>query len=148
MKITWFSILTIIAITCPASGAGDKHRPNILFVLADDWGYGDASVYGKEWFRTPAIDRVAREGLRFDNAYTPNAKCAPSRASILTGRNPWQLKEAGNHGGTFPLEFKTFTEALDQYGYYVGMTGKGWAPGVARDADGKPRRARVQDPRQ
>ena len=139
MKITWFSILTIIAITCPASGAGDKHRPNILFVLADDWGYGDASVYGKEWIRTPAIDRVAREGLRFDNAYTPNAKCAPSRASILTGRNPWQLKEAGNHGGTFPLEFKTFAEALDQYGYYVGMTGKGWAPGVARDADGKPR---------
>ena len=139
MKIPWNSVFTIIAVTCPVSGAGEDQRPNILFVLADDWGYGDASVYGKDWIQTPAIDRVAREGLRFDNAYTPNAKCAPSRASILTGRNSWQLKEAGNHGGTFPLEFKTFTEALDQYGYRVGMTGKGWAPGVALDAVGNPR---------
>ena len=137
MKITWFSILTII--TCPVSGARENQRPNILFVLADDWGYGDASVYGKDWIQTPAIDRVAGEGLRFDNAYTPNAKCAPSRAPILTGRNPWQLKEAGNHSGTFPLEFKTFTEALDQYGYHVGITGKGWAPGTALDATGKSR---------
>ena len=139
MKAILPSIALAISSTCPVSGAGESQRPNILFVLADDWGYGDANVYGKEWIRTPAIDRVAREGLRFDNAYTPNAKCAPSRASILAGRNPWQLKEAGNHGGFFPLEFKTFTEALDQYGYYVGITGKGWGPGVALDADGKPR---------
>ena len=139
MKAILSSIALAISSTCPVSGAGENQRPNILFVLADDWGYGDASVYGKDWIQTPAIDRLAREGLRFDNAYTPNAKCAPSRASILTGRNPWQLKEAGNHGGTFPLEFKTFTEALDQYGYYVGITGKGWAPGVALNADGKPR---------
>ncbi len=139
MKTLSSSILLSVLCACIAPQALAKNRPNILFVIADDWGYGDASVYGKEWIRTPAIDRVAREGLRFDNAYTPNAKCAPSRASILTGRNPWQLKEAGNHGGTFPLEFKTFTEALDQYGYYVGITGKGWGPGVALDAGGKPR---------
>lgn len=139
MNIPWFSILTIIASTCPVSGAGKNQRPNILFVIADDWGYGDAGVYGKDWIQTPAIDRVAREGLLFNNAYTPNAKCAPSRASILTGRNPWQLKEAGNHGGFFPLEFKTFPEVLGKQGYFVGMTGKGWAPGTALDATGKSR---------
>lgn len=114
-------------------------RPNILFVLADDWGCGDAGAYGRTWIHTPAFDRVAREGLLFENAYTPNAKCAPSRACMLTGRNPWQLKEAGNHGGFFPLEFRAYTEALEQGGYFVGMTGKGWAPGIAVDANGATR---------
>jgi N-sulfoglucosamine sulfohydrolase len=140
MKAILSSIALAISITCPVSGAGESQRPNILFVLADDWGYGDASVYGKDWIQTPAIDRLAREGLRFDNAYTPNAKCAPSRASILTGRNPWQLKEAGNHGGTFPLEFKTYPESLEKHGYFAGLTHKGWAPGIALDASGQPRR--------
>lgn len=115
------------------------NRPNILFVLADDWGCGDAGAYGRTWIQTPAFDRVAQDGLRFDQAYTPNAKCAPSRACLLTGRNSWQLKEAGNHGGFFPLEFTTYVEALGQHGYFVGMTGKGWAPGVALDAKGKTR---------
>ena len=83
-------------------------------------GCGDASAYGRTWIQTPAFDRVARDGLRFDNAYTPNAKCAPSRACILAGRNSWQLKEAGNHGGFFPLEYMTYTEALEKKGYFVG----------------------------
>src|SRR5690606_31752618 len=66
-------------------------------------------------------------------------KCAPSRASILTGRNPWQLEEAGNHNPYFPAKFTTIMEALGQHGYHVGYTGKGWAPGVAVDKDGEPR---------
>ena len=126
-----------VAITCAPSITVAANRPNILVVLADDWGRGDAGVYGRTWIQTPAFDRLANEGLRFDNAYTPNAKCAPSRAAILTGRNSWQLKEAGNHAGYFPLEFKTYPEVLGKHGYFVGMTGKGWAPGTARDADGK-----------
>ncbi|MCX6896919.1 MAG: sulfatase, partial [Verrucomicrobia bacterium] len=81
--------------------------------------------------------RLAREGLLFVNAYTPNAKCAPSRACILTGRNSWQLKAAGNHVAFFPLEFKSYVEALGSNGYFIGMTAKGWAPGVATNATGK-----------
>ena len=127
----------IILATASICAAAD--RPNILFVLADDWGWGDAGAYGRTWIKTPAFDRMTREGLRFDNAYTPNAKCAPSRSSILTGRNSWQLKEAGNHGGFFPLEFKTYPEVLGRHEYFVGMTGKGWAPGTALDAGGNPR---------
>jgi N-sulfoglucosamine sulfohydrolase len=88
----------------------------------------------------PAFDRVARDGLLFNRCYTPNAKCAPSRASILTGRNSWQLKEAGNHGGFFPPEFKVFTDVLETNGWHCGLTAKGWAPGVALQADGSPRR--------
>ncbi len=133
------SLLFAFAAVCSAFGASGENRPNILFVIADDWGYQDAGILGRTWIKTPSFDRVAREGLLFANAYTPNAKCAPSRACVLTGRNSWQLKEAGNHGGFFPLEFRVYTEALAEHGYFVGMTGKGWAPGTAVDANGKPR---------
>ena len=117
-----------------ASVAADKvlaaPPPNILFAIADDWGV-HGGAYGTKWVKTPALDRVARQGILFTHAYTPNAKCAPSRACILTGRNSWQLKAAANHICYFPPEFKTFVEALGEQGYAVGMTGKGWAPGVA-----------------
>jgi arylsulfatase A-like enzyme len=136
MKALLTGIALALASIC---NAADAPRPNILFIIADDWGLGDAGAYGSKWIKTPAFDRLTRDGLRFDNAYTPNAKCAPSRATILTGRNPWQLKEAGNHGGFFPLEFKTYPEALALHGYFIGFTGKGWAPGTALDAQGKPR---------
>lgn len=72
-------------------------------------------------------------------AYTPNAKCAPSRASILTGRNSWQLEEAANHSPHFPAKFKTYVEALTEHGYHAGYTAKGWAPGNPGEADGKKR---------
>jgi len=119
--------------------AAESRSPNILFALADDWSYPHAGAYGCKWVKTPAFDRVAHEGVLFTNTYTPNAKCAPSRACIVTGRNPWQLKAACNHVCFFPPEFKTYVEALGGHGYFVGMTCKGWAPGVANDADGKPR---------
>jgi N-sulfoglucosamine sulfohydrolase len=107
--------------------------------MADDWGYGHASAYGCKWINTPAFDRVAKEGLLFTRAYTPNAKCAPSRACLLTGRNSWQLEAACNHICFFPPKFKTWAEALAEHGYFVGKTTKGWGPGVANDEAGKPR---------
>ena len=114
-------------------------RPNILFCIADDASYPHMGAYGCSWVTTPGFDRVAKEGLLFTRAYTPNAKCAPSRACILTGRNSWQLKEACNHWCFFPKEFTTYAEALAQNGYFVGKTGKGWAPGIAEDAQGNRR---------
>ncbi len=114
-------------------------RPNILFCIADDASYPHMGAYGCRWVKTPAFDRIAREGLLFNRAYTPNAKCAPSRSCILTGRNSWQLKAAANHWCFFPSEFKVFTEVLSEHGYFVGSTGKGWAPGVAKNKDGQRR---------
>src|SRR5687767_13281637 len=114
-------------------------RPNVLFVIADDWSFGHAGAYGARWVRTPAIDRVARDGVLFSRAYTPNAKCAPSRSILLTGRHSWQLEEAANHVPFFPAKYKTWVDALTENGYFAGMTGKGWGPGVANDAQGKPR---------
>ena len=112
--------------------------PNVLIAVADDWG-AHAGAYGTKWVRTPAFDRVAHEGLLFAHAYTPNAKCAPSRACLLTGRYSWQLKAAANHVCYFPPEFKSWPEALAEQGWFVGHTQKGWGPGVATNRAGAPR---------
>ena len=126
-------------MTAQASPAekAEKEPVNILFCIADDAGH--MSAYGTPWVHTPAFDRVAREGILFENAYTCNAKSAPSRAAIITGRNSWQLEEACNHWAEFPAQFKSYPEALAENGYYVGCTGKGWGPGVAKDENGKKR---------
>lgn len=116
----------------------ESARPNILLCVADDAGL-HAGAYGTDWVSTPTMDRLADHGLLFQRAYTPNSKCGPSRACILTGRNSWQLKEAGNHWASFPLEFKSVAEVLNENGYHVGYTGKGWLPGKAFDANGKRR---------
>jgi len=134
-------LITGMAAAVPAEiSAAESSRPNILFAIADDWSFGHAGVYGNRWVKTPGFDRVAKQGVLFTNAYTPNAKCAPSRACILTGRNSWQLKQAANHVCFFPAEFKSYAEALAEHGYSVAYTGKGWGPGVAKDEAGKPRR--------
>ncbi len=110
--------------------AADAPPPNILFIIFDDWnGSTHAGAYGCDWIKTPNFDRVAREGVLFKNAFTSNPKCSPCRASILTGRNTWQLNEAVSHGGYFPAGFETYPDLLEKSGYTVGLTGKGWGPG-------------------
>lgn len=115
-----------------------ENRPNILFAIADDWG-AHAGAYGTTWVKTPAFDRIAREGVLFTHAYTPVAKCAPSRAIVLTGRHAWQNEQAGNHMAFFPAKLKSWPEVLMDKGWHMGITGKGWGPGVANDKDGRPR---------
>ncbi len=122
-----------------AASESKKERPNILFCIADDASWAHLGAYGCSWVKTPAFDRVAREGVLFTNAYTPNAKCAPSRACILTGRNSWQLEAAANHWCYFPSKFRTYVEVLGEQGYHTGFTGKGWAPGIAGQIDGRAR---------
>jgi len=137
-----FFILSFILISCLTGcdqKGGQTDRPNILFAIADDASWKHFGAYGCNWVNTPAFDRVASEGLLFANAYTPNAKCAPSRACILTGRNSWQLEEAANHSPHFPAKFKTYAEALGEQGYWVGSVAKGWAPGDPGEINGKER---------
>ena len=131
-------ILTL-GVLLSAQTAAETTPPNILFAIADDLSFPHMGAYGTEWIQTPAFDRVAREGLLFNRCYTPNAKCAPSRACIVTGRNSWQLEEAANHWCYFPAKYPSYIEILARHGYTTGMTGKGWAPGVALDKNGKRR---------
>ena len=107
--------------------AKTEKRPNILFAIADDASHFGA--YGHEFVHTPNIDKIAAEGILFENAFTPSPKCAPSRACILTGRYPWQNEEACNHFCFFPNKFALLPDLLEQAGYFAGYTGKGWAPG-------------------
>ena len=132
MRKNLYCLVSLAVISFFSCNTPNKDcRPNILFVIADDQSFSHTSFSGSKWVQTPAFDRVAREGLYFTNAYTPNAKCAPSRAIILTGRNSWQLEAAANHWPFFPEKYQTFPEALANRGYFTGRTGKGWAPGIA-----------------
>ncbi|MCA9059632.1 MAG: sulfatase [Planctomycetaceae bacterium] len=131
--------LAFLSLMTSVAASDAPQRPNILFCIADDASWLHLGAYGCQWVSTPGFDRVARDGLLFQNCYTPNAKCAPSRACILTGRNSWQLEAACNHFPFFPPKFRTYAEVLGEHGYHVGCTAKGWAPGVAVDAAGKPR---------
>ncbi len=138
MKSKIFLVLLTFGLAGCMQPSTNNDKPNILFFIMDDASI-HMSAYGYDWCNTPAFDRLAENGILFSNAYTPNAKCAPSRSSIITGRNSWQLEEAANHIVNFPAKFKTFPEVLRENGYVTVKTGKGWAPGDPGMKDGKQR---------
>ena len=129
MKSRLILLIAALLSLAPAFAAEKAPRPNILFIIFDDWGWQHAGAYGCDWVKTPNFDRVAREGVLFKSAFTSNPKCSPCRATILTGRNSWQLEEAVCHGGIFPPKFSVYPDLLEKSGYVVGLTGKGWGPG-------------------
>ncbi|MBY5958876.1 sulfatase [Membranicola marinus] len=135
----WFLFCYFIVILTSAYSQKTPTRPNILICISDDQSFPHTSAYGTDWVNTPGFDRVAREGILFMNAYTPNAKCSPSRSCIITGRNSWQLEEAANHVPFFPEKYVTYAEALKEAGYRTGYTGKGWAPGDPGTMNGQRR---------
>ena len=122
-----FVLVLVLAIACCSSASAE--RPNILLCISDDQSFAHTGANGDPVVSTPAFDRIAREGLRFVNAYCDAPTCGPSRSAILTGQPIWRLKEAGNLHSTLPSEFITYTELLEEAGYFVGFTGKGWSPG-------------------
>lgn len=111
------------------SAATADSRPNILVAISDDQSYPHASAYGYQAISTPAFDRVAKSGVLFTNAFTPAPGCSPMRAAFLTGRNIWQIEHAGTHASSFPQKYEVYQDRLEATGYFVGFTGKGWAPG-------------------
>ena len=114
----------------PVTGpSGTVKPPNILFAISDDQSYPHASAYGYTAINTPAFDRVAREGVLFNNAFTASPGCSPSRAAILTGMNCWQIEQAGTHASSFPAEYTVYPDILEEAGYFTGYTRKGWGPG-------------------
>ena len=115
--------------SCESQNKKIKKSPNVLFAIADDQSYPHAGVYGFSEINTPGFDHVANSGVLFHNAFVAAPQCSPSRAAILTGKNIWELEEAGTHGSAFPNKFKVFTEELENHGYFVGFTGKPWGPG-------------------
>ncbi len=121
--------------------------PNVVFILADDLGYGDMSCYGATHFKTPACDRLAKEGMKFTDAHSPSAVCTPTRYSVLTGRYCWRtwlknwvLQE--NHPLLIDTNRLTMGKIFQQSGYASGCIGKwhlGWGTELNADLGAEPK---------
>ncbi len=130
----WIRVHTLLmcGLICLVSALaqGSESRPNVVLILADDLGYGDLSCYGQTAYQTPAIDRLASEGVRATDFYVPVPYCAPSRAALLTGRFPLRNGMTRNpHPGIHDerglrLEEITLGEVFQQAGYATICIGK------------------------
>jgi arylsulfatase A-like enzyme len=131
MKIPLFlSALLFLGSTVACLAA----KPNVIFILADDLGYGDLGAFGQKHIKTPNLDRLAAEGVRFTQAYAGATVCAPSRCTLLTGLHNGHAPIRGNRElegeGQLPMPADTFTVAhlMKQAGYTTGVVGK-WGLG-------------------
>ena len=136
LKISFLLLLNFAIILCNAQEKYvlDKSKPNVIYILADDLGYGDLSCYGQEKFSTPNIDKLAKEGMLFTQHYSGSSVCAPSRSALMTGLNTGHTFVRGNievePEGQIPIPKETFTiaELLKEKGYATGVFGK-WGLG-------------------
>lgn len=130
---------TAVSSVPAARGAASGRKPNFVFILIDDLGWADVACYGSTLFETPNIDRLARQGMRFTDAYAACPVCSPTRASIVSGKypahvnltdfipghwRPWAKLVVPEFNQSLPLEEVTIAEALKSAGYVSGIFGK------------------------
>lgn len=143
-QILGLAALSIIATSCSKKET-PATQPNIIYILADDLGYNELGCYGQEKIKTPNIDRLAAEGIRFTNHYSGSAVCAPSRCCLLTGMHQGHAYIRGNdevgewydYTGQLPIPDSLFTlgELMKEAGYVTGAIGK-W--GLGNEGEGHP----------
>ncbi|HEX8142506.1 MAG TPA: arylsulfatase [Pyrinomonadaceae bacterium] len=141
--ISALSLLLMQAVAPAQRGRREQRRPNIIFILADDLGYGDLGSYGQKFFKTPNLDRMAQEGLRLTQFYSGSPVCAPSRASFMTGLHQGHAyirgnMDVNNQRVSLRPEDVTIAEVLKRAGYRTGVIGK-WGLGEP-DTTGVPNR--------
>jgi N-sulfoglucosamine sulfohydrolase len=107
----------------PALTLAAPQQPNILFVLSDDQSAAHVACYGNPDVQTPNIDRLAKEGIRFERAYVASPQCVPSRASLMTGRSPVAI-DMTRFSAPLPAEYKVYPEILRSAGYFSGVAGR------------------------
>ncbi|SDM66920.1 sulfatase family protein [Kriegella aquimaris] len=131
--VALFTTFVVLLTSCKeirATNIKVDKRPNILLLMSDNQSWNHLGCYGNKVLKTPAIDKVAKEGVLFTNAYCAAPSCSPARAAMLTGQHIWRLKEAANLWSSFP-QVKVYSKLLEDSGYTVGTEGKGWGPGNA-----------------
>lgn len=126
----------IACLACMAVFA--QQRPNVIIILSDDLGYGDASCYGATKISTPNIDRLAKQGVRFTNAHTTSATCTPSRYALMTGQYPWRKSGTGVLPGDaaliIPTNKTTLPSLFQKAGYKTAIVGK-WHLGLGNSVE-------------
>lgn len=127
MSFSRFSAVFVLILSA-VGAASETPRPNIIFILADDLGYGDLACYGQPRINTPRIDKMAAEGMRFTNAYAGFTVCAPSRSVLMTGQHTGHTRVRSNGSGPLQPQDLTIAEVLKSEGYRTGLIGK-WGLG-------------------
>lgn len=130
------ALVVLVLASLMAAGAYRWYRlpqhpagpPNFLLVITDDQSWAHTGVT-EPLLKTPNFDRLAAEGVYFDNAYTSSPTCTAARSALLAGQHVWRLGPAAQLWGDFPAELDNYQRLLEQHGYLVGYTGKGWGPG-------------------
>lgn len=135
MRLTSLAVLAALSASATAFAAD---KPNVIFILADDLGYGDISSYGQKKVPTPNIDRLGAEGIRFTDFYAGSTVCAPSRCSLMTGKHSGHAWVRGNANVPLRPEDVTLAEIFKQAGYTTALVGK-WGLGEP-DTTGVPNR--------
>lgn len=141
MIMRYIFLLTAMLVPAYVQAAGTDEKPNIVFVLFDDFGYGQPPSYSDESpFKTPNFDRLAREGMRFTDAHSAASNCTPTRYGLLTGRYPSRIGQFGvlktYNPPIIPRERMTVASLLKKHGYHTACVGK-WHLGL-NWVDGKP----------
>jgi arylsulfatase A-like enzyme len=148
---TLFTLFLLLLLSCQNQPKQETEptKPNIVYILADDLGYGDLSVYGQKHFQTPNLDKMASEGMLFTQHYAGTTVCAPSRSSLMTGQHTGHTPIRGNKGwepeGQWPIPDSTFTmaEMLKEAGYVTGAFGK-WGLGFI-ETEGDPNKQGIDE---
>lgn len=131
MKYFRIIVVPLLSLLLGCASQGQKEsnrRPNIVFILSDDLSWGDLGCYGQKKIKTPNIDRLAAEGIRFTQAYSGNSVCAPSRSGLMQGLHPGHARVRGNSEHSFRESLQpgdiTVASVLKQAGYKTGLFGK------------------------
>ncbi|MBN2288163.1 MAG: sulfatase [Candidatus Glassbacteria bacterium] len=126
--------ITSLAASAPCLQADEPpgKQPNIIFCIADDWGWPHAPGYGDKVVKTPTFDSIASNGILFTNAFVTAPSCTPSRNSVLTGQYHWRLGPGGNLWSRFPEGPQTYPNLLEDSGYFTGTFRKAFGPGKDR----------------
>ena len=126
-----FLLLLLVAAVSRAAELGKlpTHAPNIIFILADDLGYGELGCYGQKKIKTPNIDQLAAEGMRFTQCYAGTTVCAPSRSALMTGQHTGHTRIRGNEAYPLQPQDVTVAQVLKSAGYNTAAIGK-WALGL------------------
>ncbi len=131
-RLTLWGLVAVLVLLGPlgtrAAWAGQAKKPNIIFILADDLGYGDVGCYGQKKIGTPNLDRLATQGMRFTQVYAGSTVCAPSRCALMTGQHTGHCTIRGNALVPLRPEDVTVAEVLRAAGYVTGLIGK-WGLG-------------------